>query len=220
MNINKKVKRITSMVLVLLIACSNLVFGKGIDYEGHWAGYSINRLIDKGYVKGYEDGSLKPDNEITRAELISLVNRSFGFIAEVDITYTDIQESHWAYSEFKKAGAAGYISGFEDGTLRPNNKVTRQELAVIIARLLELEDNPTSDRLLHLYDASQIPAWSKGAVGAMVEKVYMHMRDGNIFGPTLPATRGETMFTLDSALSSLISVVDVTYSEMPTDDEN
>lgn len=223
MNTSKKIKRVISMVLVLLIACSNLAFGKGLDYEGHRSEFSIKELINRGYVKGYVDGNFKPDHYITRAELIALVNRSYGFTEEADITYTDVKESHWAYTEFKRAKAAGYITGFEDGTLRPNNKVTRQELAVIIARALKLEEEPTNDKLHRFNDVSTIPAWSKGAVGAVVGRVYMDaymdMRGGNIFAPTLPATRGEVAGTVYFGLSSLVHVVDVTYSETPRSDE-
>lgn len=220
MNLGKKVRKITSMALVLIMACSSVVFGQGFDYEGHWAENSIKSWVDKGYAKGYDDGNFKPDNEITRAEFVSLVNRSFEFTTGVAISYTDVAETHWAYTEFERANAAGYIAGFEDGTLRPSHEITRQEVAAIISRLLDLEAAPTSEKLIALDDASQIPGWSKGVVGAVVDKGYMNLRDDNSFAPTLPATRAEVVSALDNALSSIVNIVEVTYSEVSIDDDS
>lgn len=219
MDINKEVKRLISMTLILLITCSNLVFAKDFDYVGHTNEFSIKQLIEKGIVKGYAGGNFKPDNHITRVEFVTLINRAFGFTREINITYKDIKESHWAYNEFKKAVAAGYITGFEDGTLRPNNNVTRQELAVVISRLLDFENHPSSDRLHRFHDVSQIPTWSKGAIGALVERVYMVI-DGVMFAPTTPVTRGDVAFTVDMALTGLVHVKDVTYSQTPLDDND
>lgn len=189
MDISKKIKRMIPLILVILIACSNLILAKELDYVGHPDEFSIKQLIEKGVIKGYADGNFRPDNHITRAEFVTLINRAFGFTKETNITYKDLKESHWAYNEFKKAVTAGYISGFEDGTLRPNNNVTRQELAVVTSRLLDLEDLTTSDRLHRFHDVSKIPAWSKGAIGAVVERVYMVI-DGVMFAPNTPVTRG------------------------------
>ncbi|MBO9599918.1 MAG: S-layer homology domain-containing protein, partial [Cohnella sp.] len=71
----------------------------------------------------------------------------------------------------QKAVNAGYISGYSDHTFRPNNPITHDEAATIIAKLLHLQDNVEGVNALK--DAASIPAWSKGAVGAVVAKQIM-----------------------------------------------
>lgn len=202
----KSTKKIVVMVLVLLMVCSNLTFAKGDDSKGHWAEKSIQSWVDKGYIKGYPDGSFKPENNITRAEFISLVNRAFEFTDENPVSYQDMKESHWAYNESKKASAAGYIVGYEDGSFRPNNNITRQEVATIITRLLKLEEAKTSQVFLALSDVEEIPEWSSGAISAVVNKGYMRLRDGQSFAPTSPATRAEVIAALDSSYLAFVKV--------------
>ena len=195
----KQVKKLIPMVLVLLMTCSSVLFAQGNDYTGHWAEDSIRNWVDKGYIKGYADGTFKPENNITRAEFMAVVNRSFGFKEEAAVSYKDVQESHWAYNEFKVASAAGYIAGFEDGTLRPNEEITRQEMAAVVARLLNLNEAKDSQSFLGLGDVKQIPEWSAGVVSAIVDKGYINLRDGNLFAPTMPATRAEVIAVLDKS---------------------
>ncbi|HHX13102.1 MAG TPA: S-layer homology domain-containing protein, partial [Clostridiales bacterium] len=211
--ISKNIRRMISMVLVLLMTCQGIVFASTNDYKGHWAEDSIQSWIDKGYVKGYADGSFRPEADITRAEFISLVNRSFGFTEEAEVKYSDVADTHWAYSDFKRAAAAGYINGFEDGTLRPNNKISRQEMASIIARLLNLSAAKDSDAFLDLDDVDAIPEWSAGAVSALVDKGYIRLRDRNSFAPAVAATRAEI---IDALNNSYLSGIKVIYNEAGT----
>lgn len=211
--VSKSFKKVISLVLVLLMTCSNVVFAKGDDYLGHWAAESIQNWVDKGYVKGYKDGSFRPDNHITRAEFIAITNRSFGFDGLADIHYKDVKASHWAYNEFKHAQAAGYIAGFEDGTLRPNDQISRQEVAAIIARLLNLGEAKKSEDFLALTDIAQIPDWSAGAISAMVDNGYMRLRDDSSFAPSAAATRAEVIAALDSGY---LTYVKHAYNEAGT----
>lgn len=201
----KKAKKVISMALVCLMVSSNIGLAQGKDYENHWAENSIQSWVDKGYVKGYADGSFKPEGDITRAEFISIVNRSFGFTEQAEVNYKDVKPSHWAYGEFKRASAAKYIGGFEDGTLRPNSKITRQEVAAIMSRLLNLPDAQMSEKFLSLKDVSQIPQWSAGPVSAVVDKGYMNLRNDSFKG-ALPATRAEVISALDKSYMNAIAI--------------
>lgn len=193
------------MALVCLMVSSNIGLAQGKDYENHWAENSIQSWVDKGYVKGYADGSFKPEGDITRAEFISIVNRSFGFTEQAEVSYKDVKPSHWAYGEFKRASAAKYIGGFEDGTMRPNSKITRQEVASIMSRLLNLPDAQMSEKFLSLKDVSQIPQWSAGPVSAVVDKGYMNLRNDSFKG-ALPATRAEVISALDKSYMNAIAI--------------
>lgn len=108
------------------------------DYEGHWAQKAINSWLDSGKLKGFEDGSVKPNQTITRAEFMTLVNRAFNYTKLAKIRYDDLPSTNWAYNEIARAVEAGYIQGFNN-EMRPNAPINRQEAAVIISRLLKLE---------------------------------------------------------------------------------
>lgn len=96
-------------------------FAQLADIKGHWAQRQITAWADKGLAAGYPDGTFKPDNQITRAEFVTLVNRAFNKQdAGARIDFTDINPSHWFYGEVTVAVAAGYMSGYNDRTGAPD----------------------------------------------------------------------------------------------------
>jgi hypothetical protein len=171
------------------------------DIKGHWAESQISAWMDQGFIKGYEDGSFKSDNTITRAELIALINRSFGYKDEALISFSDIAPSNWAYTEVAKAVKAGYIAGYEDRTIRADKAISRQEVAVIVGRLLNLSAAASAGTSFQ--DASLIANWARDAVNqAVAGKIMDGYGADNSFKPTNPMTRAEAVVTLDRAISS------------------
>jgi len=169
-------KGLNRIILALLMALSLLshAFAEpnaSTDYESHWAKESIQKALDSGILKGYPDGTVRPDHPITRAEFFSLVNNAFGFEDSATVTYSDVQSSSWAYPVIAKAQAAGYITGYSDGTIRPDRSIARQEVAGIVNRILSLQ---TEEETLPFTDAAQIPAWSKPAVLSVYEANIMN----------------------------------------------
>lgn len=81
------------------------------DIVDHWANKELTEWMDKGWLKGYGDGSIQPDQLLTRAEFVALVNRSFQFTNESELTFQDVPKHSWFYQDVAKAVAAGYISG-------------------------------------------------------------------------------------------------------------
>ncbi len=192
-------------------SCS-VVFGqkKGSDITGHWAEKQLNNWVDQGLIKGYSDGSFKPDKTITRGEFMSLANRAFGFTELTDIHFVDLKPSDFAYQDVQKAVKAGYIHGYQDQTIQAAKTLNRQELAVMIANLLNLKADPESAKPYS--DADSIESWSKGAVGAIASnKIANGFPDGS-FKPTKNITRAEAVVMLDRALQVRL----VTYSEIGT----
>ncbi len=204
--INKK--KLTGSLFVfylLLIAflCS-LAFAEELsDIDGHWAEKEISQWVEKGLSTGYSDGSFKPNDYITRAEFMALVNRAYGFTEKIGTSFSDVNENDWFYDDVAKAVAAGYLTGYSDETVKPNNEISRQEVAVILSRLLKLLQASDKGALERFSDYSTIPAWSKEAVNSVVEKGYMGgYPDGN-YGPANSTTRGETVTILARAIGEL-----------------
>jgi hypothetical protein len=165
------------------------------DIAGHWANEQISNWVSQGIVKGYPDGTFKPNNSITRAEFIVLVNRSFQFKDTTVIDFKDVQSNDWFYEEIAKAKKAGYMGGYEDGTIKPNAPISRQEVATVVAKLKCLyENNSAADKFI---DAAKIPAWSKGFIGAVVEAGYMGGYPDRSFQPTKNISRAEAIVVLN-----------------------
>jgi len=186
-------------VLLSVFAGATPSFAQPADIQGHWAEKQIGDWVAKGLASGYPDGSFRPDNSITRAEFITLVNKSFGFTVQARIYFNDVSSTGWFYNEIAKAGAAGYISGYEDGSMRPENEISRQEVAVILTRLLKLKIPDSADELSKFADAGSFPRWSGGAVSAVVAGGYMVGYPDQTFQPAKSITRVEAVATLDRA---------------------
>ncbi|WP_342565440.1 Ig-like domain-containing protein [Paenibacillus sp. FSL R7-0345] len=102
---------------------------------GHWAANAINQVSASGIMKGYEDGSFKPNQTITRAEMATILSRLITGAQGNGVNFSDIA-GHWAQAAVKVTAEAGIITGYEDGTFRPNQSLTRAETVTIINRAL------------------------------------------------------------------------------------
>ncbi|MBT2282372.1 S-layer homology domain-containing protein [Paenibacillus polymyxa] len=170
------------------------------DIKGHWAEANIQAWGDEGLIRGYLDRSFKPNTYITRAEFMNLVNGAFGYSGQAKITFNDVSASAWYYEAISIANANGYIDGYTDGTMKPQDPITRQEAAKVIAGILNLELNETAANVFS--DSSSIAAWSKGAVGgAAAAKIIAGYADGS-FKPLNSITRAEAVSALVKAVET------------------
>ena len=113
-----------------------------------WYGTTVATLAEMNILKGYEDGTFRPNAPITRAEFAAIATR---FFEETGATYepgtfTDVTGSEWFAGAIMDAVNLGLIGGYEDGTVRPNNNITRAEACAIVNRTLGRV--PDADHLL------------------------------------------------------------------------
>lgn len=205
MSKNQNLKKLLCAFLSVLIIISSIsaVFASNGEIKGHWAEIQLNDWIERGLVTGYVDGTYKPNSKITRSEFIALVNRTYGFDEKGQVEFTDVnsESNPWVYGEVAKAKKAGYINGYVDGSFKPNNNITRQEVAAIILRLEKLEPNSDVEMLNKFKDAGEIPEWSKGNIGAVVEKGYMRGTPENEFRALDQTSRAEVVTALDRVIT-------------------
>jgi len=123
--------------MAVLMPMSALAADTFTDTGSHWAKDKIESWAEK----GYQDGSFKPDQNITRAEFMVIVNKAFGFTETEPINFSDVKAGAWYHDTIAAAKAAGYISGDPAGTMRPDDPITREEAASIIMRLKDLTAN-------------------------------------------------------------------------------
>lgn len=166
------------------------------DTQGHWAGSVLAKWESQALISGYEDGTIRPDNEISRAEFVSLVNRVAGYQAAGSaVKFSDVKTGDWYAGQVAIAVNEGYIGGFEDNTFRPNDSVTRAQAAAIIARIKNLPSDAA--RVEQFADAAATPDWAKGVVGAVANAGYMIGDEANNFNAEKALTRAEAVAALD-----------------------
>lgn len=185
--------------ITLSMAIGTTAFALPSDIGGHWAQPTIVQWTSKGYISGYPDGTFKPDNSITRAEFVVLVNKSMGYTKKGSAYFTDLSSSHWAYDEIMKGVSAGYISGDASGTFRPDDPVSRQEAAVMISKILDLGTDPAS--AAKFVDYRYIPAWSVGYVGSVTKAGIMTGYPDGDFKADRVLTRAEAVVSLNGAVN-------------------
>jgi N-acetylmuramoyl-L-alanine amidase len=185
-------------VFVLVLPGTKVAWGQQFsDIKGHWAATEILRGAAEGYLKGYPDGSFRPDEPVTRAEFVTLVNKAFG-LEQKDkqtVPFKDVRLGDWFYEQVGAALDAGYVSGYPDGTFRPDEKISRQEAATLLAKLLNLQE----DGSLPFADRDQIAAWARSGVAALTAREILKGYPDGCFHPLRLVTRAEAAVSVNKA---------------------
>ena len=103
-----------------------------------WSMPEIEYLAHYEIIQGYPDGTYQPEQNLTRAEFAALVRRfaQLDVPKEAETVFPDVSDKLWAYEDILAIYEAGLIDGYEDGTFRPENEITRAEVMTIINRIL------------------------------------------------------------------------------------
>ena len=104
--------------------------------KGYWAAHYIGYMQQFGIITGYSDGSFRPDAPVTRAEFAAIASR-FEKLTEGSKSFTDVPDTYWAARYINFAATRGWVTGYSDGTFKPENTITRAEVAAVTCRLLE-----------------------------------------------------------------------------------
>lgn len=172
------------------------------DIVNHWASDAVLGLYyhQPRLVTGLADGYFGVNDILTRAELATLLNRvldsvdgTVGVFNEVCRgvgTYSDLRAGHWAYDEVNRAVARGIISGYPDGTVRPDARVTRAEAAVMLARVTGYMARTPLEHPLTYGDIGGYD-WALAAICGLYNTGLMRGVDAEHFAPQQEMTRGE-----------------------------
>ena len=104
--------------------------------KGCWAANYVGYMQQFGVITGYSDGSFRPDAPVTRAEFAAIASR-FEKLTEGSKSFTDVPDSYWAARYINFAATRGWVTGYSDGTFKPEDPITRAEVAAVTCRLLE-----------------------------------------------------------------------------------
>ncbi|SNS16352.1 S-layer homology domain-containing protein [Anaerovirgula multivorans] len=165
------------------------------DYD--WAVEAIETMAGKGIISGRRAGIFDPGGNITRAEFAALITKLTNHeevIAQA-IGFEDIASDAWYYEAVTKAYRAGLIKGRNHNEFDPNGAITREEMAVIIAKVLKKETTDTSV-LNNFKDKEEMAPWAKEAIVLCHQKgIIKGMGDGN-FAPKEKTNRAQTAVML------------------------
>lgn len=176
------------------------------DIGGHWAQKNIEALVRKNVISGYGDGSFKPENAVTRGEFIKMIVTAFGIGGNADNDYTDVPASHWAYEYVMTGSASGIVTGYEDGSFRPEGLITREQAATIIYRAVSLKCTLPEG----VSDFTDISLFSEYAVRPILDLAGAGLISGvaeGIFAPGDIATRAQSATLINNALEYVTALV-------------
>lgn len=142
------------------------------DIDSHWAAPFIEELVKRELISGFGDGTFRPEASLTRAEYAALIAKIFDLprqIGSKDGNFLDLVPNFWALGAIKKATQMGFISGFPDGTFRPQANLTRvQALISLVSGLGLTGGNP--NLLLSYRDRTQIPSYATNATATATQR--------------------------------------------------
>lgn len=181
---------------------SNRTFG---DIQGHWAQSDIERMANKLIVNGSADGTFDPNRTVTRAEFVAMVVRALGLAEKPQLSsYSDVGPNEvWHDGAIGAASAAGLIEGYADGSFRPDARITREQMAVMLGRAVryagELPRQDTS-ALERFPDHAQVSEWAKESAADLLAAGMIEGVGKAAFAPQAFATRAQSTVLLNRML--------------------
>ncbi|OMF37599.1 hypothetical protein BK133_05990, partial [Paenibacillus sp. FSL H8-0548] len=169
------------------------------DVSQHWAKDDVNDMGSRMIISGIGNGLFNPDQAITRAEFTAIIVRGLGLkLEEGTSPYSDVKAESWYNSAINTASAYNLITGFEDGTFRPNDKITREQAMVIISKAMTLTSlkaklpvQSTDITLGSFEDAAEAASWAQSSIADSVQAGIVSGRSSSKLAPKDNITRAE-----------------------------
>lgn len=211
MRLNLRLKKALAMVAVSAVAVTTVpatVFAA--DYDAHWAKEMIEKWSEKEVLKGYEDGTFRPNGTVTRGELAAMIVRVFGLTDTSSAAkYTDVENTKWYAADIQKVSSAGIMNDYADGTFKPEAQATREEAAYAIAKAYQVA---TNDETSSFTDQAQIADWAEAEIAALVAGGFLNGNPDGSFRPQATLTRAEAVTMVHKITADLVNVAGV-YSQ-------
>ena len=195
-------KPIIVLLIALIVFNVNMVLAY-TDVDGHWAEQDITKLSLNGIISGYDDGTFRPNDNITRAELVTIINRMLGNSAENTRYVPDISKKNWYYKEIRKGIESGFIKGDEQGYVRPQDYITREEAVVMLQRAfvpLKTETIVTS-----FTDFNEVSTWANDSFSTFITNRYISGYADQTIKPKANITRAELVKIINRMVGDYIS---------------
>jgi uncharacterized protein YjdB len=159
----------------------------------YWGYDAISSLSSKGIVSGYPDGTFKPDASITRAEFATIVVKALGLnTTGTTGQFTDVTADAWYYGTVNAAASAGLVSGMGDNLFAPNALITREQMAVMVAKALGNKAPAVDGTELNAFsDKSAVSSWAVSGMEEAVKAGIVSGMTADTLAPMANATRAQ-----------------------------
>lgn len=188
-------KKFLSVIFAFLLTLGNAFAATLIDTPAdHWAAKEIAYCVKEGIINVYPDNSFKPEVEVKRAEFNSMLLRALGH-KPTELTSTnsfkDLNQNYWAYSDILKSQEIGLLYGYPDQNFKPENKITKTEVASIISHITK--SSVKNVGVLNLFtDGDEVPAWGRNQYAKSIELgIYVNYPDAAQLLPNKYLNRAE-----------------------------
>jgi hypothetical protein len=174
------------------------------DINGYWGQQYVSELASRGVIGGFPNGEFRPNDEITRAQFASIVAHALNLAATGGTrNFTDVPANHWAAGSIGAVANAGLVGGFPDGSFHPDDKLTRAQAIVVLAKALRGANiNPAA--LSAYSDAQAVPSWAQDSVSTAAQaRIIVNFPDATQIRPNALATRGEVAGLIYRTLTAL-----------------
>lgn len=180
------------------------------DMAGHWANEVVTKGAQLGMTNGYQDGSFKPDSSITRAEFVKMLANILPVQRPSEVKSFDDITTHWAKNEIELFASLGIINGYGNGNFAPNQTISREEMVIIVARLLNFAGVVKDATKGQFADLNEVSSYAQQVVVNAAQAGIINGKGDNTFAPKAQATRAEAltviinMLSLDPQLAELL----------------
>jgi methionine-rich copper-binding protein CopC len=179
-----------------------------LDVENHWAKAAVNNMGSRMVVSGTGDDIFSPERDITRAEFAAIIVRGLGLRLENgESVFTDVKQTDWYSSAVQTAYEYGLIAGYEDGSFRPNDKITREQAMLIVSKAMKItglsgkKAEQSANHVLEAFaDANNVSNWSLNGVADSVSAGIISGRSNESLAPKAFITRAEVAMMMQRLL--------------------
>ncbi len=198
-------KKILALILVFVCAVQLCAFAADFkDMPNDWSTGALETAVKNGLLTG-DNGYIKASDNMTRAEMATIMVRACGAVRTADISgFADVKADDWFYDSMSKAVAMGAFKG-SDNKLNPDNAITRQEAFVVLSRVFAIAVATDADTAVldDFKDKDKIESWAKKDMAAVVQQGYVAGSDGYI-NPLDNITRAEFAVVMDRMIKYYI----------------
>nr|WP_315024600.1 S-layer homology domain-containing protein [uncultured Aminipila sp.] len=195
-------KKIFMILLCGVFVCAGAYVTTGESYAGHWADQYLNNLVSQQIMRGDDEGDLNPDDSITRAEFVAMMNRAFGYSQKGTIAFNDVPQEQWYYDDISIAKKQGYFNGIYPDTAGPDKPLKREEAVTMLCRALKIQGVESDP--LQFADSRDFSGWSKEYINAAVEKKFLSGYPDQTFKPADYMKRGEMAKVLSEVAGEIV----------------
>lgn len=160
----------------------------------YWARPFIETLSEKNIIAGFPGGQYRPNEAVTRAQFAAIITKSFNKdTTRASRTFSDVPANYWGAEAINQAYRTGFMTGYPDGTFRPNEKIPRAQVLVALASGLGYSPSSSTSTILNVYsDAKDIPNYAVDPVAAATQKqMVVNYPDTQFLRPQEISTRAD-----------------------------